>query len=77
VIEAVTSHGWTKLVLGAWGCGVFGNEPSTVARAFASVLAEPTVSDGLAITFAIYDPQPGAPILGAFRTVYAAKHDDE
>ncbi|HTY72156.1 MAG TPA: TIGR02452 family protein [Actinomycetes bacterium] len=74
VIEAAISHGWTRLVLGAWGCGVFGNEPSTVARAFRSILGDPNLSDRLAVTFAIYDPRPGAPALTAFRAVFPGGH---
>ena len=29
-----------RLVLGAWGCGVFGDDSATVAEAFAAALAE-------------------------------------
>jgi len=28
------AHGYTRLVLGAWGCGVFRNDPEVVAAAF-------------------------------------------
>lgn len=62
-------HKHTRLVLGAWGCGVFRNDPATVAQAFAVHLARDGSFRGLfeRVTFAIYDSKPGAPTLEAFR----------
>jgi uncharacterized protein (TIGR02452 family) len=31
VLHVAAAHGHRRLVLGAWGCGVFGNEPAAVA----------------------------------------------
>ena len=38
VLAVAAAHGHRRLVLGAWGCGVFGNDPTTVAEAFATAL---------------------------------------
>ena len=40
VLAVATAHGHRRLVLGAWGCGVFRNDPVVVAEAFAGALAE-------------------------------------
>lgn len=34
VLETAALHGYRRLVLGAWGCGVFRNDPARVAEAF-------------------------------------------
>jgi hypothetical protein len=38
VLTVFASDGWPVLVLRAWGCSVFGNDPALVARAFATHL---------------------------------------
>ena len=38
VLAVAAKEGCTAVILGAWGCGVFRNEPSTVASAFARQL---------------------------------------
>ena len=37
--------GYTRLVLGAWGCGAFGNDPQMVAEAFGEALRTLRVGD--------------------------------
>jgi uncharacterized protein (TIGR02452 family) len=43
------------IVLGAWGCGAFGNDPEMVAKLFKSALKEMPYFDN--IIFAIYDKE--------------------
>jgi len=38
VLAVAARHGYRRLVLGAWGCGAFGNDPAVVAAAFAGLL---------------------------------------
>ncbi|OHV37018.1 MULTISPECIES: TIGR02452 family protein [Pseudofrankia] len=38
VLAVAARHGYRRLVLGAWGCGAFGNDPAVVAAAFAELL---------------------------------------
>lgn len=65
VLAVAAAHGHRKLVLGAWGCGVFRNDPAVVAAAFAAQLAR---AQGRFdhIVFAVLDRQPGAPAYVAF-----------
>ncbi|GAA2227940.1 TIGR02452 family protein [Promicromonospora sukumoe] len=64
VLDVAAAHGSRRLVLGAWGCGVFGNDAADVASAFAQALAGPPRFEQ--VTFAILDHRPGRPVLGAF-----------
>jgi uncharacterized protein (TIGR02452 family) len=67
VLAAAARHGVEALVLGAWGCGVFANDPAQVARLFAEALAEPTIRGRFrCIAFAIFDPKPPHAVLRTF-----------
>ncbi|GAA3431172.1 TIGR02452 family protein [Kutzneria kofuensis] len=60
VLQVAANHGHRRLVLGAWGCGVFGNDPATVSRAFRAAIDENRYFEH--IVFAVL----GAPNLAAF-----------
>ncbi|MEU8088194.1 TIGR02452 family protein [Micromonospora sp. NPDC049101] len=64
VLEVAAAHGRRTLVLGAWGCGVFRNDPATVADAFAYALREVDRFDH--VVFAIRDTVPGTPVYRTF-----------
>ncbi|MFI5897068.1 TIGR02452 family protein [Actinoplanes sp. NPDC051513] len=55
VLAVAAAHGHRRLVLGAWGCGVFGNDADEVAEAFAGAIGECPWFEH--ITFAVLDKQ--------------------
>mmetsp|Transcript_38985 Transcript_38985/g.72197 ORF Transcript_38985/g.72197 Transcript_38985/m.72197 type:complete len:481 (-) Transcript_38985:91-1533(-) len=55
VLHVFASNGCIDLVLGAWGCGVFGNDPATVARLFQEALDE--IPHFRRVVFAVLDPE--------------------
>jgi putative RNA 2'-phosphotransferase len=56
VLPVAAHHAATHLVLGAWGAGVFGNDPAIVARAFAEPLRGAFAGVFAEIVFAVPDP---------------------
>lgn len=65
VLAVAAAHGHRRLVLGAWGCGVFGNDPADVVAAFAGRLG---AFDR--VVFAVYDR--GGTIRAAFSEAFSA-----
>ncbi|MEV4823244.1 TIGR02452 family protein [Micromonospora sp. NPDC049274] len=74
VLEVAAAHGQRTLVLGAWGCGVFRNDPATVADAFADALREVDRFDH--VVFAIRDNVPGTPVFRTFAERFAGTAAD-
>jgi uncharacterized protein (TIGR02452 family) len=68
VLAVAIAHGCEALVLGAWGCGVFKNDPVVIAGIFARVLAEEAFAGKFGLVeFAVYDPAQTGATLAAFR----------
>jgi uncharacterized protein (TIGR02452 family) len=56
VLEVAAHHEIEELVLGAWGCGVFKNDPKEVAKAFHAALIAPKMEGRFkTVVFAIPD----------------------
>ena len=72
VLAVAAAHGHRQLVLGAWGCGVFRNDPAHVAGVFADLLGTDFAGVFAQVTFAVVDRSPGAGTLRAFEV---ALHD--
>jgi len=68
-VLAVAAHrGHRTLVLGAWGCGVFRNDPAHVAGVFADLLTGPALAGAFdRVVFAVYDRSAGRATLRAFQ----------
>ncbi|WP_133915643.1 TIGR02452 family protein [Streptomyces sp. NBC_00582] len=72
VLETAAAHGYRRLVLGAWGCGVFRNDPAQVAGAFRTLLG-PGGRFGQRferVVFGVLDRTPGAVVRTAFERVF-------
>jgi len=60
VLQLLAQGGAVDIVLGAWGCGVFGNEPLTVAKLFKQHLSCKFKGHFRKVVFAITDPRMAA-----------------
>ncbi|MEU0883839.1 TIGR02452 family protein [Lentzea sp. NPDC005914] len=69
VLQVAAAHGHRRLVLGAWGCGVFGNDPVVVAETFRNALQDNRFFEH--VVFAVLDGQKGTPALNAFAAALA------
>ncbi|MET9883193.1 TIGR02452 family protein [Streptomyces sp. NPDC006430] len=59
VLETAALHRYPRLVLGAWGCGVFQNDPAEVAEAFRGLLAGRFAGVFERVVFGVLDRDPG------------------
>lgn len=75
VLAIARSYEHAALVLGAWGCGVFANDPHRTAIDFRQALENDYSGAFSDIVFAITDWSPERKFLGPFRDVFAAKDD--
>lgn len=74
VLAVAAVHRCDALVLGAWGCGVFQNDPDEVAGVFADVLAEPVFQQRFQhITFAVFDTSSRQNTFQAFQQVFGTR----
>ncbi|HEX5568258.1 MAG TPA: TIGR02452 family protein [Streptomyces sp.] len=72
VLEVAAAHDYRGLVLGAWGCGVFQNDPAVVAGAFRTHLTgSGRFTDRFAhVVFAVLDRSPDSPTRTAFHRAF-------
>jgi uncharacterized protein (TIGR02452 family) len=72
VLETAVAHGYRRLVLGAWGCGVFRNDPAQVAGAFRTLLGPDGRFAGAFehVVFGILDRTKGNTVREAFARAF-------
>ncbi|MEV0093950.1 TIGR02452 family protein [Streptomyces sp. NPDC050738] len=75
VLETAAAYGYRRIVLGAWGCGVFRNEPARVAGAFHAHLTGAGRFGGHfeQVVFAVLDRDPASATRAAFADVFAGQ----
>ncbi|MEO2260868.1 TIGR02452 family protein [Paenibacillus amylolyticus] len=72
ILDVAVANGHSTIVLGAYGCGVFRNEPAVVAKYFHDVLVGEAYKDSFErIVFAVYDRSAGQRTLKAFQRILA------
>jgi uncharacterized protein (TIGR02452 family) len=72
VLKIAQAFGYSSLVLGAWGCGAFANDPQRTAVDFRRALENDFSGAFSDVVFAITDWSAERKFLGPFRDVFAS-----
>ena len=70
VLSAGIAHGHDSIVLGAWGCGAFGNDGAEIARLFRQALGENFQGAYSKVIFAILDWSREKRFIGPFQRAF-------
>ncbi|HVK14120.1 MAG TPA: TIGR02452 family protein [Gemmataceae bacterium] len=71
VLAVAAAHGYDNLVLGAWGCGVFRNDPALVGATFAEHLFGLWAGRFRRVVFAVLDTSARQATFEAFREAFS------
>lgn len=71
VLAIAAAYEHDSVVLGAWGCGVFGNDPHEIAGLFHAALVGPFQGVFARVVFAILDRSPEKRFIRPFEQVFA------
>jgi uncharacterized protein (TIGR02452 family) len=73
VLAVAAAHAHETLVLGAWGCGAFGNDADEIAGLFREALAGPPFAGAFAtVVFAVTDWSQERRFIGPFARAFGA-----
>jgi uncharacterized protein (TIGR02452 family) len=75
VLSIAAFHNHDTLVLGAWGCGVFGNESAMIAELFREALSGDASGVFENVVFAITDWSDNSRFIGPFYRVFGDKNN--
>jgi uncharacterized protein (TIGR02452 family) len=72
ILAIARQHGHRSLVLGAWGCGVFKNDPQEIAQWFHAALIDNLMFSGAfeRVVFAVLDRSTAQENFRAFHDVF-------
>jgi uncharacterized protein (TIGR02452 family) len=70
VLAIAAAHGHEHIVLGAWGCGAFGNNTREIAALFQTALSGPYRSVFASVVFAIVDWSSERQFIGPFTDIF-------
>ena len=73
VLSIGVKHGHDAIVLGAWGCGAFGNDGHEIAALFRKALEQNFKGAYRRVIFAIVDWSRGRRFIGPFERAFATK----
>jgi uncharacterized protein (TIGR02452 family) len=73
ILSVAQSHGHDSLILGAWGCGAFGNDGHQVAELFHRALTVDFAGAFKEVTFAIVDTSPEQRFISPFAQRFQAQ----
>ena len=71
MLDIARAYGYFALVLGAWGCGAFKNDPERTAADFRRALEGEFAEAFSDVVFAVTDWSPKRRFLGPFRDTFA------
>ncbi len=72
VLAIARAYDYPALVLGAWGCGTYGNDPARIATLFQTALEEQAGAFA-EVVFAVADGSPGRKTYGAFAAAFGVQ----
>ena len=67
ILQVAHANGHKNIILGAWGCGAFGNDPKMVAEAFMLALSKVPYFEH--VTFAVYDTREPFTLFETFKEI--------
>jgi uncharacterized protein (TIGR02452 family) len=71
VLSIAATQGYDAIVLGAWGCGVFQNDPKEVAAQFHEALTGNFAGVFELVHFAVLDQSRGGEVIAPFQQAFA------